>query len=139
MIFYIDTYNYGWKYAHMTWELTHVLSELYKCISTVIVNLCYTNIYYIYMYMTIKTVIFYVFKENRGGVTVNICKFMKATWAHFVNVLSQTPPQAGTVVSLGPAHTQDSGVSEVLHRRQQVRHFTPSAPSSPSKNLKLER
>lgn len=49
----------------MTGKTTPVLSKtVKKCISTVIVNLCYTNIYYIYMYMNIKMVIFYVFKQD---------------------------------------------------------------------------
>lgn len=59
VIFYKDTYNkYGWNYAQYNLEPSHVLSKnCIKCISTVIVNLCYTNIY-IYVYDYTK-VIFY--------------------------------------------------------------------------------
>lgn len=52
-------------YTQDDWKnYTCTIQNCKKCISTVIVNLCYTNIYYIYMYMNIKMVIFYVFKQD---------------------------------------------------------------------------
>lgn len=54
MIFYKDTYkrNNGLKYAQCDLEtLQTYFPNCIKCISTVIVNLCYTNIlYYIYVH-----------------------------------------------------------------------------------------
>lgn len=42
--------------VHTIWleNYTCTIQNCINCISTVIVNLCYTNIYYIYMYMNIK-------------------------------------------------------------------------------------